>query len=109
MNEKIGNRIRLARKRLQMTQEQLAEKMNISISAISRLENGNTMLSLENLIKLANALDIGIQDLLCDLFVYKYESESVSNEIEFQISKMSFSEKKHLLKYIQLMNDFPLR
>lgn len=39
--EKIGVRIVERRKELQLTQEQIAERMNVSIQMISNIERGN--------------------------------------------------------------------
>ena len=67
MNYKdIGNRIRIKRKELNISQEQLAEAADISITHMSHIETGNTKLSLPVLIKIANALHISTDELLCD-------------------------------------------
>ncbi|MDD3218633.1 MAG: helix-turn-helix transcriptional regulator [Lachnospiraceae bacterium] len=107
MNKKIGKRVAAIRRQRGYTQEQLAEKMGMSVSAISRLENGNSMVSIEHLVELASILNVGIQDLLCDLFVYTEEDKSVTRELRVQLSRMSLLEKKHLIKYIQLMHEWP--
>lgn len=105
MNKKIGRRVADARKQAGMTQELLAEKLGVSPSTISRLETGTTMVSLEQLYHIATTLNVGLQDLLCDLFVYTAEEETISNELEMHISRMNANEKMHLLKYIQLMKE----
>ena len=65
----IGNRIRLKRKEQDISQEQLAETVEISITHMSHIETGNTKLSLPVLIKIANALHVGTDELLCDNLV----------------------------------------
>ena len=62
----IGQRIRKIRKARNMTQEQLAEKVNISTTHMSHIETGNTKLSLPVLVDLANALEVRTDDLLYD-------------------------------------------
>ena len=52
----IGQRIRKFRKALGMSQEQLAEKVGISVTHMSHIETGNTKLSLVVLVDIANAL-----------------------------------------------------
>jgi len=52
----IGVRIKKRRLALKLTQESLAEKTGIGIQHMSKIENGNTKLSLPCLIALANAL-----------------------------------------------------
>ena len=105
MKKKIGKRVAEARTQAGMKQEMLAEKLGISASALSRLETGRDMVSLQRLLDIANILNVGLQDLLRDLFVYSAEEESVSNELKMHISRMNLTEKKHILKYIELLNE----
>lgn len=61
----IGHRIRMLRKRRGMTQEQLAERTELSVIHISHIETANTKLSLPALVCIANALDVTADTLLC--------------------------------------------
>ena len=61
----IGQRIRKYRKALGLSQEQLAEKIDISVTHMSHIETGNTKLSLPVLVGMANALGVQTDDLLC--------------------------------------------
>src|ERR687898_1798917 len=54
---RIGNLIRDARKHRGMTQQQLAERLSTSQSAINRIEKGHQNLSLEMLARIGEALD----------------------------------------------------
>ena len=54
--EKIGVRIVERRKELQLTQEQIAERMNVSIQMISNIERGNKAIKIDNLLKLCDIL-----------------------------------------------------
>ena len=60
----IGRRINKRRKQLDLTQEQLAERMNVSIQMISNLERGNKAIKIENLIKLCEVLDVSTDYIL---------------------------------------------
>ena len=60
----IGNRIQFCRKRLGYTQEQIAEKMNVSIQMISNMERGNKAIKIENLIKLSQILNVSTDYIL---------------------------------------------
>ena len=62
----IGQRVRKFRKALGLSQETLAEKVNISTTHMSHIETGNTKLSLPVLVALANVLEVRIDDLLYD-------------------------------------------
>jgi len=65
----IGNRIRKKRQDMNLSQEQLAEAIDISTTHMSHIETGNTKLSLPVLIKIANALNTSSDELLCDNLV----------------------------------------
>ena len=54
---RIGNLIRDARKHRGLTQQQLAERLSTSQSAINRIEKGHQNLSLEMLARIGSALD----------------------------------------------------
>lgn len=62
----IGKQIKKNRLNQGMTQEVLAEKVNISIPHISRIENGSSSPSLQTLVDICNALDITIDNLMQD-------------------------------------------
>ena len=62
----IGQRVRRYRKAQNLSQEQLAEKIDISVTHMSHIETGNTKLSLPVLVALARELDVRTDDLLFD-------------------------------------------
>ena len=64
--EMLGVRIREARKSRGYTQSELAELTEYSVQHISHVETGNTKLSVELLICIANALDVSLDELLID-------------------------------------------
>lgn len=106
MKKEIGNRVRQARKNIHITQEDLAEKADMSASFISRLENGNVMPSIKGLYTISQVLEVGLQDLLCDFFTAPEKTASVSAEIAHQIEFLSEPEKQHILEYIKSFCDF---
>ncbi len=62
----IGIRIKRLRKEKGYTQQYLAEISNQEPSNISHIERGATKLSLPTIVNIANALDVTVDDLLCD-------------------------------------------
>lgn len=62
----IGQRIKKLRISKKMTQDKLAEQINLSTPHMSHIETGNTKVSLPTLVHLANALGCTVDDLLCD-------------------------------------------
>lgn len=60
----IGKRIKEYRKKLGFTQEALAELSEVEPSNISHIERAATKLSLPTLVKIANALDVSLDELV---------------------------------------------
>lgn len=54
----IGERIRKSRSNKKMTQENLAEKLNVSVAFVSRIERGSTHINLTRLNQICSILDI---------------------------------------------------
>lgn len=61
---KVGNFIMEKRKELGMTQQQLADKLNVSFQAVSKWENGTTYPNIEILKDLAIALAVTVDEIL---------------------------------------------
>ena len=62
----IGLRLKHARIKMEMSQEQLAEVLNISRTQIGYLETGKRGISLELLVDASNALETPVSELLAD-------------------------------------------
>lgn len=60
----IGDRLRDARVAKKLTQEKLAEKLDISIAFLSRLERGSTLISLKRLNQICEILEVTEGDIL---------------------------------------------
>lgn len=60
----IGQRIALRRKELNLTQEKIAELMNVSVQMVSNLERGNKAIRIENLINLSKILNVSCDYIL---------------------------------------------
>ncbi|MBE6903641.1 MAG: helix-turn-helix transcriptional regulator [Ruminococcaceae bacterium] len=77
----IGSRLRKARNKAKLTQEQLAEKVDISTTYISDIERGAKFPSLSLFIKLVNALDASAD------FILSGEIEAGKNCVYDDITK----------------------
>ena len=64
--ELLGNRIRELRLEKKWSQQTLSEKCDTSTTNISHIERAATIPSLETLVRIANALQVSINTLLCD-------------------------------------------
>jgi transcriptional regulator with XRE-family HTH domain len=63
INQRFGKAIRRRRRELDLSQEKLAERAELHRTYISSIERGERNLSLENIEKLAKALEISISAL----------------------------------------------
>ena len=63
-SSKVGNFIMEKRKALGMTQQQLADKLNISFQAVSKWENGTTYPNIEILKDLSIVLEVSVDEIL---------------------------------------------
>lgn len=63
----IGMRIRQCRIERSLTQEQLAEKINIAPNYLSQIENGKRGVNLDNIVNIANELGVTFDYLMSDL------------------------------------------
>ena len=59
-----GTRIKQAREDLRLTQEQLAEQLDVSRQAVSKWENGSSEPSTANLMALAKLYGLSVDELL---------------------------------------------
>jgi transcriptional regulator with XRE-family HTH domain len=62
----LGKRIREERLRLNLTQEVLAEDVELTTAYIGQIERGERNLTLDNVVKVANRLGVTVDYLLSD-------------------------------------------
>lgn len=94
----IGKRIRKFRKEMGKTQDQIAEKANMTSVHYSHIETGNTKASLPSFIKIANALEVGVDDLLADNL--QHVKHVSLHEMDVLLEDCSDAEAKALVKIV---------
>ena len=77
----FGANVRLLRKRSGLTQEQLAEKLNISTSYLGKIEIGSRTPSIDLLLDLADQFGVTVDELLQSGRKEKQSSESIIAKI----------------------------
>lgn len=83
---KLGIQVKNARTKQGITQAKLAEMTGYSVQHISHVETGNTKLSVELLVELANALNVSLDQLLKDSLKNRKQG-SIVLEIEVKSPK----------------------
>ena len=64
--KKLGYRLKIAREKKKLTQEELAEKTGVTNNYISNIERNKSIPSLETVVKICNVLDITPDYLVLD-------------------------------------------
>ena len=70
--KKIGQRVKVARKKLGWKQDELAHRVEITTSHMSHIETGQTKVALSTIVKIANTLSVSVDELLCDSLEHAY-------------------------------------
>lgn len=94
----LGKRIKEVRKNRNLTQEELAEKVNIDITTLSGIESGRHFPSLVTLEKIAKILDVA----LTTLFDYNHliSTDEMRNFIENNMNLFSDDDIKFIYKLL---------
>ena len=71
----LGRRIREERLKLNLTQEKLAEDVDLSMAYIGQIERGERSLTLDNLVAVANRLGVTVDYLLSDSIAAKDDAD----------------------------------
>ncbi|BBK77730.1 MULTISPECIES: helix-turn-helix domain-containing protein [Clostridium] len=92
----LGERIKLLRKEQGITQDQLAEYINVSRSSVNGYENDGVEPSLNVLVKIADRFNVSLDYLL------------ERTEEKYNINILDTDTKDFLLKVIELANNYKI-
>ncbi len=95
MEQTLGKRIVMHRKRLGLTQEQLAESLGVTSQAVSKWENDQSCPDISMLPKLAQLFGISVDSLLGNETQPVYEAEIVQPEKEKKNWEFHWNPGKH--------------
>lgn len=99
----IGNRIKEAREQAHLTQEDLAEIVDISPTHMSVIERGAKTPRLDTFVKIVNALKLSSDALLQD--VVAPVSDSIVAELSIRIGSLPQKEQERILKAIRALTE----
>ena len=94
---KTGKFLQLLRKETRFTQEELAEKLNVSRRTVSRWETGTNMPDLDILMELSDLYEVDLREILSG----ERKSERMNEELKetvLQVADYSNEEKTRLLR-----------
>lgn len=95
----IGRKIKFYRQRINLTQFQLAEKLDVTPNYVSAIERGVTKISLARLDEISSVFNISVADLLTDC---NTNSNTYGNDEIFEIIRDWTPQQKSLL--IEILN-----
>lgn len=98
LKSKLGKRIQEIRKSKGLTQEKLAELINIDIPNLSNIERGKKFMTASTLEKIITVLGIEEKELFD--FEHIKSTEELKKEIRENINKLSHKELQFLSKTI---------
>ena len=93
--QNINNQIRDLRIAKKITQQELAEKTNLSVAYISQIENSHRSISLETFIKIVRALEISLSD-----FFIPYSVTHDTELIELLLEIQKYQQHKKIVQKI---------
>ena len=107
---KLGKRLKDKRKKQGLTQEKLAEEeyVNLSVSHLSHIENGNEKTSLQTIVNIANILNISLDELL-DLDLGKRSMFITVREIDLLFKDCTIEERKILKNNLNYLKKVELK
>lgn len=97
----LGKRIREERLRLNLTQENLAEDINISTAYLGQIERGERHITLDKLIPLAERLGVSVDFLLSD-YIHPNDDASLALIRQF-LDGRTDTEKELVVNMIKLL------
>jgi len=102
----IGARLKTARKNRHLTQEQLAEMLNISQKHYSEAERGLVGLSIKHYVELSNILDVSLDYLLKNEHIYPFTNQEQANLLFNSVynSASSYTQKQ-IVAIMQIIYD----
>ena len=90
---KFGDNLKLIRKRKNMSQEELADKVNVSRQSVSKWENGEAYPEMNNILELCKIFNCKINDLV---HVDMSDIDSLDDEIVMKVVKFNEEKQKRV-------------
>lgn len=104
--KKIGQKIRERRQSLGITQEFIANQLDVNPSHISNIECGRVNPSLTALVKIANILHCSVDCFLCEEYTYQLdqsEEKTLDTQIIDKLKYCNTDKKDKILKIMDLL------
>lgn len=88
----IHSAIKRRRRELKITQQEMSEKLHLSLKAWQNIENGDTKLDIERLTEIAKVLDTTVMDLIDQPEgIYIEQMTNESSQIGFSVKEVTIN------------------
>jgi len=88
---RVGERIKIARNRKDITQEQLGKALKVSGGNVSHMELGRRKITVEDVFIVAKELKVDIRELFPDIASIEVENLSYKEVVRFQMNGKTFA------------------
>lgn len=101
-NSTLGERIKRARKKLNITQEQLGEMSDVTSAYIGQIERNERTPSLKRLKKIAKQLDISVEYLI----VGAKSTVEINEELKKELDGISENQKLLITEIVRVIKKY---
>ena len=98
MRDELSEKIRLIRLSKNLSQQNIADELGITVSAYSNMERGDTEITIQRLKKIAQILQVNINDLITDNILNDQPEipyNNIPQKINFILNELN-SQKKDI-------------
>jgi len=99
----LGQRIGYLRRKKGLSQEELAERANLSREFISTIENNKMGLSVDSLVKIANSLGVSADDILVDCL--EHSASTADSELHRLLLDCNETEEYILTQMVKVLKE----
>lgn len=95
----IADNVKLYRKQKNLTQFELAERADLSVDSIKRVERGSRTISLENFMRIADVLDVSLSYLLYE----RLDRIPIAERIDNVLNGKNEKQQQYLIHILEEM------
>ena len=100
----IGKRIKQRRQEMKMTQEQMSERLQVSVGYVSQIERGISKPNLEMLSNISGILNCDVSNFISNATLEK--DNFLNKELSEMVSGMSFHQKQMIIEIAEIIKKY---
>ena len=105
IKKSLGEKIKRLRKKRNMTQEKLAELVDISPRNLSKIEVGDCFVKAETLERLLNALDVSSEELFANDYIKNKEELLAEIYKQIELAKDDNAKLEKIYRIIKIIEE----